>query len=281
MARFNDYIDTTALAHAHANLIVVLVEGQTDQDFLERMFPDLNTELRFEAVHGCTVLPRRLSDERRTCPKVFGLLDRDYLKREQRWVDLFQTDDDAFARATRRDGLYILTRWEIENYLLHPDAVCELVRHWRAEQFDEETLIDRMLTDALAELHVTAAWCTAHSQGVGQDSAPAACVDAEVLPNLVADWITRKIPSDAPNPHADHIAKVEAFDPGEGTPKRDRVLALLRMVDGKRFLERLRRRWLSMPTEDPSNQLAANAGRIRPKTDDLSLILEELRAAQR
>lgn len=277
MPSFSNYSDTSAVTHAHANVIIVLVEGITDQDFLERMFPGMKAELRFEPAHGCGSLPERLQAERRQCKKVFGLIDRDYLMRLMRWDDLFEIDDVEFARRTHQDGLYVLTSWEIENYLVHPDAVLELVRNWGPDELkNPQTLHDRLLAAALAELHVTAAWCTAHSCSFRQAGAPPACVDAAVLPEKIADWVKEKCPPEAIPVHDENILKVKAFDPGEAIDKRKRLLAVLRMVDGKRFLQRLQRKLINI-NKDPAYQLATNAGHLGDDADDLHAVVTTLR----
>jgi hypothetical protein len=276
MGSFSEKHDTTALIHLHSGAVTVLVEGESDEKFLERMFPGMKAEIRFVSVGGCTAMAERLKDERAINPKVFGLIDRDSLKRDKRWKELFEIDDEAFVTATRVDGLYVLTRWEIENYLCDFIAVQKLFANWSKSAPDADALLERMIEAARAELHVTAAWCTAHAHGLAEGDCPVApCTDPHALPTSVRKWIDEKLP-EAGEQHRKHVASVTAFDPGDGADKRERLVALLRMVDGKRFLERLRRNWLGL-NRDPSYQLADNVGGTVPRTDDLYRLVNELR----
>lgn len=277
MGSFASKSDTTALVHLHSGAVIILVEGDTDEKFLERMFPDMKAEIRFESVGGCTRMADRLKTERALNPKVYGLLDRDALKRDKKWNVLFETDDEAFAVATRVDGLYVLTRWEIENYLLDFIAVERLFANWgqSVSIHDADTLLNDMIAAASAELYVTAGWCTAHAHGLSEkDCLIAPCMDPDALQSSVLNWIQQKLPR-AVEQHNEHVARVTAFDPGDGAGKRERLVALLRMVDGKRLLERLQRRWLGV-NRDPSFQLADNIGGIRPRHDDLYRLVQSL-----
>lgn len=278
MPSFNEVGETTTLIHLHGDTIVVLVEGGSDVEFLERMFPGMKGEIRFEEVGGCPRMKKRLHEERRLNPKVIGLLDRDALMREKRWGELFETDNDNFKTTTWVDGLYVLTRWEIENYLFEISALYRLFRNWRSAEFpDEEALLDRMIETALGELHITAGWCTAHVNGVKQETAPNPWVDASALEDQVRKWIERHAPS-ALAEYDGHLARVKRFDEGGTVGKRERLAALLRMVDGKRLLERIKR-WLGAGKYEngPALQLADNVSALPARTDDLFDLMNSLR----
>ncbi|MEO5337214.1 MAG: DUF4435 domain-containing protein [Magnetospirillum sp. WYHS-4] len=276
MGSFSDFSDSRAVVHLHSGAVTIFVEGASDVAYLEKMFPDSRADIRFEEVGGCTAIRARLAKERPANPKVIGLLDRDALMREKRWLELFETDNDDFASATRLDGIYVLTRWEIENYLLDLAAVWRLFENWKASFVpNEDKLLDLMIEAALGELHVTAGWCTAHQRGIPQHTGPGSCVDIEVLESKVREWIMSQQP-DAETEYDQHLTRVKAFDPGTAAEKRERLAALMRMVDGKRFVERLQRRWLDV-NKDPSPQLADNVGQRHPRSDDLFEIVDGLR----
>jgi hypothetical protein len=279
MANFNDLPDTRALAHLHGDTIVVLVEGKSDVDFLKRMFPGMDGDIRFEDAGGCTGVKRRLEVERTGNPKVYGLLDRDTLKREMRWDELFDVDNDNFRKTTWSEGLYVLTRWEIENYLFDISALYRLFRNWRSNEFtDEEALLDRMIESALEELHITAGWCTAHKNGFRQENAPSPWVDAGTMEDQVRKWIARHAPT-ALTEYDGHLARVKLFDAGSGVGKRERLAALLRMVDGKRLLDRIKR-WLGnigRNEDGPAFQLADNISSVPQRSDDLFEVMNALR----
>jgi hypothetical protein len=214
--------------------------------------------------------------ERANNPKVVGLLDRDALMREKRWDALFETDNDNFRAATANlaDGLYVLTRWEIENYLFDLAAVSRLFLNFKVSTIsDEDSLLDKMIEAALGELNITAGWCTAHDNEVSQNAGPEPCADVHALDELVRKWLENHIPQ-----YDEHLVKVKAFDPGDAVEKNERLAALLRMVDGKRFILRLQRRWMRF-NNDPSLQLADNVGQIQPRSDDLYQLVSSLRAS--
>lgn len=278
MASFNKLSDSRAVINLHSGAVTVYVEGKDDVAFQEKMFPGSKGDIRFEEVGGCAGMRARLANERQHNSKVIGLLDRDALKREKRWNELFETDNDNFAIATRLDGIYVLTRWEIENYLLDLTAVYRLFENWKSKVISsEEALLDMMIETALGELHVTAGWCTAHEHGFGESDELPACLDAKALEAKVRQWIVSKAPG-AEAQYDEHLTKVKAFDPGIVAAKRERLDALLRMVDGKRFLHRLRKNWLGIKNDlDPAGQLADNVGQQKPRNDDLFQIIDSYR----
>ena len=114
-----------------------------------------------------------------------------------------------------------------------------------------------------------------HENGIAENTAPDCCVDATVLESKVREWIISFCPQ-AEGQYDNHLNKVKAFDPGAAAEKRERLAALMRMVDGKRFVERLQRRWLNV-NKDPSPQLADNVGQRHPRSDDLFEIVDRLR----
>lgn len=277
MPSFTDLGETPTLIHLHGDTIVVLVEGGSDVEFLERMFPGMKGEIRFEEVGGCTAMKERLQKERELNPKVIGLLDRDTLMRDKRWDELFETDNDNFKTTTWVDGLYVLTRWEIENYLCELAAIYRLFSDWKPKEFpNEDALLDRMIETALYELHVTAGWCTAHDRGISGGIPPGPLVDAGTLDDQVRKWIASCAPS-ALTDYDHHLSKVKAFDMGGTVGKHERLAALLRMVDGKRLVKRIGH-WVGVGKgKDPALQLASNVGGIAGRSDDLFELMNTLR----
>ncbi|TAN50006.1 MAG: hypothetical protein EPN26_10630 [Rhodospirillales bacterium] len=166
----------------------------------------------------------------------------------------------------------MLTRWEIENYLLEPTAVAKLLESFPVDGIpDEDALLDLMISAALAELHVTAACCTAHPLGLDKPRALTPCADIETLEETVRDWLAAHLPK-----YEENLIKVRAFDPGDAAEKRKRLAELLRMVDGKRVVERLQRRWVGL-NKPVDRLLAGNVGLSRDRSDDLFELMTSLR----
>lgn len=283
MGSFNDLDDTTALVDGFRDMVILLVEGPSDEDFLKRMFRDIEAEIRFENVAGCAKMRAELASRRAKTPPgkeplVFGLLDRDALKRELLWQEFFEVDDDAFFRMTRMDGLYVLARWELENYLLDPATIYDLYSTCQEHRPDEEALLDLLISEASCELHVSAGWCTAHANNIPECEHLKPEIDAQFLPERVRDWLAGIDPGLLAQ-HDQFVAKVMAFDPGAMVDKRQRFRAMLRMIDGKRFVKRLKKSPLGLREDSLLLRLLARLARGDGEAgDDLGRLIRELRS---
>lgn len=271
MPSFNSYSDGQAVAHTYRDAVIVYVEGGSDIAILKKMFPDHEPDMLFELpiegtlTGGCTAVRVRVQDERRSNPRVVGLLDRDALHRDCAWAALFEPDNATFRRLTCVEGIHVLTRWEIENYLMDPKAVLELMRHWgERRNISEDELLDLMIEASVDELAVTAGFCTAHHFGMRQ-AAPPSPHDDRGMEAATRRWLQGGLGRDEPL-YEEHLAKVRAFDPGERADKSARLADLLRMVDGKRLLARLQRQWANL-RDDPMHQLATNVKNHGARTD--------------
>jgi hypothetical protein len=274
MPGFWETDDTQDLKNQHSGMVIIYVEGASDKKFMTRFFPDTIGIIQFHDVGGCPEVKKRLKIERPDNDNVFGIVDRDTLMREMAWEQLFDTDNDHFARtASNEDGLHVLTRWEIENYLFNIDAIQSLHSNWGNHETKWPDLLSEVVRAVEAEVYITAAWCTAHHFGTRQTGAPSACVDATELERLTRKWIEECLPDGAMASYEDYLGKLRAFDPGPDVGIETRLEALLRIVDGKRLLERLERRLLGIK-RSPGLQLADNVGGLTSRTDDLFRLIQ-------
>lgn len=276
MPGFWDTGDTQELKNLHSGMVILYVEGTSDKKFLERLFPNSVGIIQFQDAGGCPAVKERLKTERPDNDKVFGVVDRDALMREKAWDRLFDVDNDSFNHAaTDEVGLHVLTRWEIENYLFDLRALQTLHNNWGKHGTEWADLLGEVVHAAEAEVCITAAWCTAHHFHIRQAGAPNPCVDAQELEGLTRKWVEQKLPAGSVALYEDNLSKLRAFDPGPEVGTEARLEALLRIVDGKRLLERLERRLLGID-RSPGWQLAENVGRLTPRTDDLFQLIQRL-----
>lgn len=174
----------------------------------------------------------------------FGLFDRDCLFKRADWPMMFSVDDAAFDAATADAHTATNRRWEIEAYLLEPELIPRWVRsHHRqapASQAECDSAVDRAIEECESLLAAQPYLATAHCCGVGVpdgqycDREPhefvAACgVDLGGLNDQLGTQ----------GAIATHIAEVMQAAPA--TPA-DRLRWLLRYVDTKRLILRLRHR---------------------------------------
>ena len=120
--------------------IIVLVEGNDDQYVLRKWFKELLSEVEFYACGGIINLNKLLEEllNRGTLKRAYGIADRDF--RSAAEVNNSYHEDSH---------LFILRRYALENYLLEPKALWEVLtlRHppIEADLPDEQTMETRLL----------------------------------------------------------------------------------------------------------------------------------------
>ncbi|MBF0162576.1 MAG: hypothetical protein HQL88_09840 [Magnetococcales bacterium] len=126
----------------YSNRVVLYLESTEDLEVLqERWFRGWGEWIQFESVSmsvgggggGGAQVCQKVGTARQNRSCAFGIVDRDTLLNGRvagnpRWEAFFETDHAAFD-AARHLGEYVkvLRRWEMENYLLHPEAIRELI----------------------------------------------------------------------------------------------------------------------------------------------------------
>jgi hypothetical protein len=140
MANFKDLKKgPIGITESYSGGVKVYVESTGDEYILKKKwFPDLLGKLSIEAVSadtgangGCQTVVKKVAAARDSGVEAFGIVDRDSLLSDPVFRNsLFWETDDAAFSAARPFGPYVhvLMRWEIENYLLKPMAVIELLR---------------------------------------------------------------------------------------------------------------------------------------------------------
>jgi hypothetical protein len=140
MANFKDLKDgPIGISAAYTAGIKVYVESNEDEYILKKKwFSDLLGKLSIEAVSiangqdgGCQAVIKKVAEARDAGLKAFGIVDRDSLLSDVNFREsLFWEQDEKKFFSAEPFGPYIhvLMRWEIENYLLKPSALTELLR---------------------------------------------------------------------------------------------------------------------------------------------------------
>lgn len=148
---------------------IVLVEGDDDRDVLRDWFKESLSQVEFFACGGISNLNKWLEEllDRGTLKRAYGITDRD-----------FRRDAEVDESYLEGSHLFILRRYALENYLLEPKPLWEVLtlRHplIKADLPDEQSMETRLLEICRALKHIVAAnWLyfnenKAHYQSSGQ-----------------------------------------------------------------------------------------------------------------
>ncbi|HMY74649.1 MAG TPA: DUF4435 domain-containing protein, partial [Blastocatellia bacterium] len=120
--------------------VIVLVEGDDDQYVLREWFSELRQEMEFYQCGGIGNLTKSLNEllTKGTLKHAYGITDRDF--RDEAEVE------GSYAEDSR---LFILRRYALENYLLEPSPLWQLMKLWDdrivSALSDEQALDIRLL----------------------------------------------------------------------------------------------------------------------------------------
>jgi hypothetical protein len=149
--------------------IIVLVEGDDDRYVLREWFKEFLFEVEFYACGGLSNLNKLLSEilNRGALKRAYGITDRDFL-----------SDDEVDKSYHEGSYLFILRRYAIENYLLEPKPLWEVLTlrnpEIKVSLPDERGMETRLLEICRALKHIIAAnWLyfdenKAQHQSIGQ-----------------------------------------------------------------------------------------------------------------
>ena len=114
--------------------VIVYLESTDDVFIFKKWFGDVLSKIQFEPVSGekanggCRAVIQRLQELDHHTVDYYGVVDRDALLNEisiheSLW---WESDDDVFFSASPfGDRVFVLNRWELEYYLLHPKALAK------------------------------------------------------------------------------------------------------------------------------------------------------------
>nr|VFJ70094.1 MAG: Protein of unknown function (DUF4435) [Candidatus Kentron sp. FW] len=124
--------DTRAFTWQYFDRRRLYVESEDDATvFQQYWFNDLGDTLKFIVAGGCTQVLNRVGHDRERQIDAYGIVDRDSLiSGRNEWKLFFEEDDEIFrARQPFGPHVHVLFRWEMENYLLHPDVIERYLRN--------------------------------------------------------------------------------------------------------------------------------------------------------
>ncbi len=222
--------------------IKIYLESTDDQFiFKEKWFSRFNDKLSFESVSqtrgdgGCQLVLKKVENSTYTA---FGVVDRDILLanpdfQESLWWEI---DDEVFSTSKPYgEKIFVLHRWELENYLLHPLALASLVSDKTLSSPRSASDIAQLLYESEDDMVAVTALST-----ISAKTGVAAGGDKLFLGES-GDGLRQKI-QDKLQVQFDDIAaeqtKISRFAEDEPEPIR-RWDKLSRMLDGKRIMHRM------------------------------------------
>lgn len=247
---FDDFDNELQISSQQSELPRIVLEGGEDVVLFRRWFFDYLDRLEFvQAANlgvgaGCTAVRTAVERVKNSGVRAFGLSDRDRLFRDADWPTLFSVDDAAFTAATEDADGAVNRLWEIEAYLLAPELIPGWVRsHHRfapASQADVDAALRLAVEECESLLRAQPWLATAHRCG---EKVPDGQFCSRPEPLFTADCAAGLAGLDDQHGTAAevdvHVAEVLACAPA-ALP--DRLRWLLRYVDTKRLMHRLKHR---------------------------------------
>lgn len=228
--------------------IKVFLESAEDvRIFSDHWFSHKQDNLRFVSAEGdqsggggCQVVISKVNEANNNKIKAYGIVDRDVLLSDKN-LELFWETDDVIFHAAEPYGnkIYVLRRWELENYLLQPEAFSEEISK-RAHCSPKPIIsAETFLGQSDDIINVTA--LTTVSVAKGKASPNPGFGSQSSGSNLIKEikkYLERQFPNgDCPEIN-DDADKIRLFDRTNGDPE-ERWNRISRILDGKKSLMRL------------------------------------------
>lgn len=232
---------------------VVFLESEDDYEIVaKRWFFDEGADVLFEPADrhepdtgggGCEAVIALVEGARADGVAAFGLVDRDVLLGRHNWVLWWQEADDEFLAARPHgDNIRVLLRWELENYLLDPEAMAEVANDDALTSSQTgDSMVDTCLACADELKDKSAATVVAKTANQRSPNPGFGCNPLKRSSQLKADLVGHLTKLRIPNPGPaldKERAKIEPFDRPSASP-RQRWERLTRMLDGKAALKYL------------------------------------------
>jgi hypothetical protein len=144
-----------AIISEYSDGIKIYLESTDDQYiFKVSWFSKFNDKLSFESASdsqeggGCQMVLKKVRESR---APAFGVVDRDILLVDKNFQDTlwWEVSDEVFSSTKPYgDDIFVLHRWELENYLLHPETLATLVAE---KKLKTTTIAAEEIANLLAE----------------------------------------------------------------------------------------------------------------------------------
>jgi len=227
--------------------------------FNDHWFSNKQDKLKFFSAEGdksgcggCRVVIAKVEEEASQNIKVHGIVDRDVLLSDANASnnDLFWETDDAIFHAAKPygDNIHVLRRWELENYLLKPEAFTEEVARRIARSPAPLVSVDMFLEQAEDIIQVTALTTffvannkksTEPAFGTNKLAEASNIPSGSDLIQEVEKHFKKKFPSEDLSRLTNEVEKLKAFDQSSVSSTDERWHKLSRILDGKKSLARL------------------------------------------
>jgi hypothetical protein len=244
--------DIDRLRHRQRGGVIVFVESEDDyQIFAERWFFGVGEKLTFEPADrdtpergggGCGVVCSLVDKAIVDGICAFGIIDRDSLMNNNLWEIWWEENDERFLEYRPfGDRIRVLLRWELENYLLDPEAMETVIADKRlcAVRSAETCACDCLkYADELKNLATTniILQCTGSKINPGFGTNPRQ-TGSELHNKLITHLTNKSVPKPK-EVMAEKRAFVDRFDQSDAEPLK-RWERLTRMIDGKSALKYL------------------------------------------
>ncbi len=244
----------------------IYLEGPTDYDIIAIRWFHSDAIIEFRAQDtdegGCRRVINKVNEQYGT----YGIIDRDYLFNPEHYSLFFEVDDEIFKNQKLfGDNVLILSRHEIENYLVDIPSLLHLIINRKRNLYKDKVITTKdelceMLLHIAKKISAIDAICSVFRifrettprqiKGLYFNKASAEEVEPEVEP-LLQEWIRPDVKVDL-KPHEINLFecvrecyvqlsdRYNAFDPDEELPKLTRLLSLLRIIDGKQLLGQIK-----------------------------------------
>lgn len=226
---------------------VIYVEGESDKKIFENFwFVELLEKLSFNTpkdAQGCSAVVNTVTVERRSGIDAFGIVDRDKLMTDKNWSLLRQTNDELFECEVNRcyPKIKVTRRWEIENYLIEPEALEahlaeQAGRKQRATLAVEIDLLDH--ANALVPFAALNQALHFHDVRAVKDGYTRHDSRVEVEQRILSEKLVTY--PQASNDYHANVPLIDAFAGSADATPRQRLHGLLRAVNGKAMIERIK-----------------------------------------
>jgi len=223
---------------------IIYLESEEDVQIVsERWFFDAGERVAFKSADegqggGGTSVVSKVKAARDKGICAFGVVDRDILMQQHYWDQWWETNDKKF-RNTHPFGewIHILLYWEIENYLLHPEALEQVMADCEGRSLRNlDDLFNDIFKSAKSVQLISAASISAHK--VGQKLAKNFGVkqaDDKLSLALCKHLEKNGVPQAEKQLQGDHDL-IQAFVQESNCSNAKKWQSLIRMLDGKRML---------------------------------------------
>lgn len=248
MASFKK-VETALVDARYEGRVKVFLESAEDvRIFGEHWFSHKQDKLRFVSAEGeqaggggCNAVIAKVDEANQQDIQAYGIVDRDVLLSDDKLELFWETDDDSFhAAKPYGENIHVLRCWELENYLLQPEAFAYEISRRVSRSPVPEISAETFLTQADDIVQVTA--LTTYSVANGHKS-PNPAFGTNIPPGSdlsqeIEKFLSKQFPAPAYPDISDDAEKIKAFDQSGATPA-ERWERLSRILDGKKSLMRL------------------------------------------